>query len=244
MFRASHPNRVPSAAIAAMLVLSSCGLEPPVSITNRPLAEQLDQQRTEQTSVSAANGANASVAPESLAFSEALADGAFVRLHITNDGVPASLRSGPGSAYDQLSEVPSGSEVLATGNQTGEWVHVMYADFDGWVTTRRISFDSGEGGGDQIIAAADVDRSPVTYVVIGEAVGVNIRAEADAASALVSGAAVGSQVVGTGNTEGAWVEVIFDGVTGWAAGNYLEPAGPASSTVTSTTVGPTQNVDE
>ncbi len=242
MSRASHPNRVPSLVIGAILVLSSCALESPVSITDRPLAERLDEQRTDRTSVPEANEASASVAPESLAFSEALAKGAFVRLHITNEGVPASLRSGPGSAYDQLSEVPGGSEVLATGNQTGEWVHVMYADFEGWVSARRISFDSTEGDGDQIIAADDVDRTPVTYVVIGEAIGVNIRAEADAASELVSGAAVGSHVVGTGNTDGAWVEVTFDGVTGWASGNYLEPAG--TSAVTSTTVEPTQNVDE
>jgi len=227
-----------------MLVLSSCVLESPVSITDRPLADQLDEQRADPTSVPEANQVGASLAPEALAFSEALAEGAFVRLHITNEGVPASLRSGPGSAYDQISEVPSGSEVLATGNRTGEWVHVMYADFDGWITTRRISFDAGEGDGDQIIAADDVDRTPVTYVVIGEAIGVNIRAEPDAASELVSGAAVGSQVIGTGNTEGAWVEVIFDGVTGWAAGNYLQPEVPATSTVTSTTAEPTQNLDE
>ncbi len=254
MFRVRHLNRVPGAACVALLVLSSCALESPVSITNRPLAEQLDEQRDALTADLEELAAGATEAPESIAFGEALAQGAFVRLHITNEGIPAALRSGPGSAYDQLAEIPSGSEVLTTGNQTGEWVHVVYGDFEGWVSTRRVSFDSRPADGDQIIAADDVDRTPVTYVVIGEAIGVNIRATPDAASELVSGAAVGSQVVGTGNTEGTWIEVTFDGVTGWASGNYLEittpptttstPTPTTTNTPTPTTVEPTQNMDE
>lgn len=215
-----------------------------MSITNRPLAEQLEDQRTDPPQDLEPVEAGATVAPESLAFSEALAQGGFVRLHITNEGIPAVLRSGPGSAYEQLAAVPSGSEVLATGNQTGEWIHVEYADFEGWVSMRRISFDSQSGADDQIVAATDVDRTPVTYVVIGEAIGVNIRSEPNAAAELVSGAAVGSQVVGTGNTEGAWIEVTFEGVTGWASGNYLEPVTPQSTPATTTTLQPPQNMDE
>ncbi len=55
--------------------------------------------------------------------------------------------------------------------------------------------------------------------------GVNIRSEPDVSSLLVSGASTGANVVGTGATEGAWLEVTYDGVTGWASGNYLEPVG-------------------
>ncbi len=243
------------AGSVATIGLSSCALESPVSITDRPLAEELEEQGVSRTSVPEALEVGETVAPGALAFNEALADGAFVRLHITDEGIPAALRSGPGSAYDQLSDIPAGSEVLATGNQTGDWVHVMYADFEGWITTRRISFESSDGRQD-IIAASDVDRTPVTYVVIGQAIGVNMRAEPDATSDLVSGAAVGSQVEGTGRTEGTWIEVIFDGVTGWASGNYLQPTdaptAPPSATAPSTsgapsgdaTVDVTQNTDE
>ncbi len=244
------------AGFVATIGLSSCALESPVSITDRPLVEQLEEQGVSRTSVPETLAVGETVAPAVLAFNEALAEGAFVRLHITDEGIPAVLRSGPGSAYDQLSDVPAGSEVLATGSQTGEWVHVMYADFEGWITTRRISFESFGEGSQDIVAASDVDRTPVTYVVIGQAIGVNMRAEPDATSDLVSGAPVGSQVVGTGRTEGTWIEVTFDGVTGWASGNYLQPAdapaAPSNATAPSTSAPPsgdttvevTQNTDE
>lgn len=236
------------------MLLSACAIESPVSITDRPLSEKLSEIRAaDSTDLRSLDEAMSDAAPAAIAFTEALADGDFVRLHVTNEGVPATLRSGPGRFYDPLSEVPSGAEVLATGNQTGEWLHVMYADFDGWITARRVTIDESAGS-QPVVDAANVDRSPVTYVVSGEAIGVNIRAEPDAGSELVSGAPVGSVVTGSGNTEGTWVEVTYDGVTGWASGNYLElanangsvlnPTAGADAAVTTTTVAETQNTDE
>jgi len=237
---ASRSNCLLGISFVVLLVgASSCSLESPVSVTNRPLAEQLEERDGQLAA--AARESSALLNPEALAFNEALDEGALVRLRITEEGIPAALHSGPASAYEVLSEIPAGSEVLATGNQTGEWVHVVYGDFDGWVSTVRIAFDDSAPNAQQIVTADVVGLTPVTYVVVGEAIGVNIRAEPDGSSELVSGASVGSHVVGTGNTEGAWVEVVFDGVTGWASGNYLEATGFMAP---GTTGEQTQNRDE
>lgn len=241
-------------AMCVGVLLSACAIESPVSVTDRPLAEKLDDMRDgATTNVDDSFETTTDAAPDALAFNDALAAGDFVRLNVTSEGVPAILRSGPGQFYEPLSEVPSGAEVLATGNKTGEWLHIVYADFEGWITNRRVTLDT-TAGSESVVDANDVDRSPVSYVVIGEAIGVNMRAEPDAASELVSGAPVGSVVTGSGNTEGAWVEVTYQGVTGWASGNYLEladanglaanPSPDTTATPTTTTVAETQNTDE
>lgn len=245
MSRNRRRLRVVAAIATGCVVIGGCSLESPVSVTDRPLAEQLEDRRVSVVDEASAEPQEiASSAPQSLAFAEALATGGLVRLHVTDEGVPLSLRSGPGAGYDILADVPSGAEVLATGNRTGEWVHVMYADFDGWVPLRRVTFDEVDDD-QQLVDASLVERTPVTYVVVGEAIGVNIRREPDATSELVSGAPAGSLVTGSGNTSDAWVEVTYQGVTGWASGNYLELLdADAVATSTSTTVAVTLNTDE
>lgn len=232
--------------LMALWTLTSCAFESPVSVTDRPLAEKLDDRQVSSDDTPGLLQVDVGeVAPQSLAFAEARATGDFLRLHVSAEGVPAGLRSGPGPSYDLLADVPSGAEVLATGNRTGEWVHVMYADFDGWLSARRVTFDARDD--EELVDAGDVEATTVTYVVSDEAIGVNIRVEPDASAELVSGAPAGSFVTGSGNTEGAWIEVSYDGVTGWASGNYLEPIDGDSSDFppsTTTTVAVTLNTDE
>lgn len=211
-----------AAAICSVLLVSSCSFESLVTVTDRPLAEQLDERGRSDLVREETSEPENTVGPVSLAFREALEPGDLLRLQVTDEANAADLRSGPGPAYDLVSEVPSGVEVLGTGNRTGEWVHVQYGDFEGWVRARRVSLAS-TAEQDQVIQADDVDRTPVRYVVVGEAIGVNIRSEPNAVSDLVGGAPVGSHVVGTGSTEGSWIEITFEGVTGWSSGNYLEP---------------------
>lgn len=248
MSRPRHPIALLGLVLTAGFSFGGCAIESPISVTDRPLAEQLEDRLADAGEAAGDNVDSAGgAAPESLAFAEALATGDFLRLHVTAEGVPAGLRSGPGSSYDLLSDVPPGAEVYATGSRTGEWVHVMYADFDGWLSARRVTFDA-TGEAEQFVDAGAVQGTPVTYVVVGEAIGVNLRSEPDATSELVSGAPTGSFVTGSGNTEGTWIEVTYEGVTGWASGNYLDPVDgdrPVETTATTTTtVAVTLNTDE
>jgi uncharacterized protein YraI len=206
--------------LAAMLLTTTCAVEPPVSVSDRPLADRIAERPADGQTPGVTTGAAA--VPDRLAFADSDGSGDLLRVTVMDDDVVTPLRSGPGAGFDQIAGIPSGAEVLATGNQTGDWVHVLYGDFDGWIMAVRARAPEA-GSARQTVDATEAQSTPVVYVVSGEAIGVNIRTEPDASSLLVSGAAVGANVVGTGQTEGAWIEVIYDGVTGWASGNYLEP---------------------
>ncbi len=218
----------------SLLFVTGCGsLGSPVSVSDRPLSERIDERNAELAATElppVVDDGIASTTPEAIAFSDTLASGDFLRLYVSTNGVDTSLRSGPGSSYDEIAALTSGAEVLATGNQTGEWVYVVYGDFEGWVSNRRLSI--GDVTPDEaVVTAAEVDSSAVLYVVDGDSIGVNMRAEPNANAELVSGAPAGSEVVGTGRIEGTWVEITFNGVTGWSSGNYLTKIGTVDGTV-------------
>jgi hypothetical protein len=126
--------------LTSLTFLAACGsFESPVEITNRPLSESIDDRNSELASaaIQSVDDSGAPVSrPDAVAFSDTLASGDFLRLNVIANGTDTPLRSGPGSAYDELTMLPNGAEVLATGNQTGEWVYVVYGDFEGW---RRIA---------------------------------------------------------------------------------------------------------
>lgn len=212
----------------SLFLMTGCGsLGSPVSITDRPLSERIDERNAElavATVPAVPDGAIAESTPEAIAFSDTLASGDFLRLFVSTNGVDTALRSGPGTSYAEIAQLTSGAEVLATGTQTGEWVYVVYGDFEGWVNNRRLSIGD-VAPSDAVITADEVDSSAVVYVVDGDSIGVNMRAEPNAQAELVSGAPAGSEVTGTGRIEGTWVEITFNGVTGWSSGNYLSKIG-------------------
>lgn len=218
-----------------MFVTGCASLGSPVAITDRTLSERIEERDAERAAaVEAAEGSDDGVAeatPTAIAFSDTLASGDFLRLYVSTNGVNTILRSGPGASYAELAQLTSGDEVLATGNQTGEWVYVVYGDFEGWVSNRRLSIGD-VAPGEAIVPASEVDTSAVLYVVHGDSIGVNMRAEPNAQSALVSGAPAGSEVAGTGRTNGSWIEITYSGVTGWSSGNYLSPIGTVGSPAT------------
>lgn len=215
-----------------IVVLSGCGsLGSPVSITDRPLAEQMEDRAAGQSSTTLpdVNENDSSLStPEAIAFSDALASGNFLRLDIDTNGIDTALRTGPGNEYEALASLGDGVEVLATGDQAGEWVYVIYGDLDGWVSNRRLSFGDGTAG-PVIVQADEIEESFTVYEVYGNVVGVNIRAGANPKAELVTGAPTGSQVVGTGRTDGSWIEITYNGLTGWSSGNYLRPVGSQAS---------------
>lgn len=210
------------------LIASGCSvsLGSPVEVTNRPLAEQIADRNE------AAETASESI-PGALAFAQQWPAGAFLRLDVAESGSEVALRSGPSSTFDQISDVPPGSEVIATGNQTGEWVHVLYAAFDGWIHVDNIVLGSVI---DETVDLASLDEETILYQVIGD-IGVNIRSAPSVNGELVGGASGGAEVLGTGEVSGSWIEIEHDGVTGWASGRWLRPLNDVS-TAPATTAAP------
>lgn len=224
-------------AIVILAMLVGCRLGNPVSVDDRSLAERLDERRSAADAPAVAPEVSDTrtiepeapdAAPDAIALSTPdppqISPSQAVVAEIVGSRIGVKLRTGPGPGYDEVLVVPADARVNTTGNITGEWTQIRYGDFEGWVPIRMLRL-SESSTGDTIPADGDRFGEPgVVYVVAGTEVGVNIRATADAASELVSGAPVGSEVVSTGRTSDVWVEVEFHDVTGWAFGGYLRPA--------------------
>ena len=213
--------------MAVALLISGCGLRSPVRIDDPPLSERMEDRRTEAARAAEAVAAELEAEagpPARLAFDAQAQFAQLIVAELVGAPLGAKLRSGPGSGYDELRVIPADGMVETTGNLTGEWVQVRYGDLEGWMRIILLTPTISEDGE---LIEADPAPTPVpgtTYVVAGTEVGVNIRDE-PIVGELVSGAPIGSIVTGTGNTDGQWIEVVFNDVTGWAFGGYLEPTG-------------------
>ena len=192
----------------AGLLASGCSVGSPVSVTNRPLAEQLEERAAE---VQVEDG------PEAIAFTDTWESGTFLRLDVANATQPV-LRSGPGPDFSETIQVEAGAEVLATGNQTGEWIHVLYTSFEGWIHTDQVAIAIER-------TAPPIEesrRQTITYTIASEFGGLNVRSGPGTQHTLLFGTSNGDVVGGTGNIENGWVEVIVDGETGWVAGRHVQ----------------------
>ena len=191
------------------LLASGCSLGSPVSVTNRPLAEQLDERAAELESLEET--------PEAVAFTDTWESGTFLRLD-TTEGAEPILRSGPGANFGETTRVEAGAEVLATGNQTGEWIHVLYSAFEGWIHA-----DDIEIAIERTAPPIEESRQEIIrYVIASEYGGLNVRSGPGTQHDLLLGTSNGDEVQGTGNIDGAWVEVVVDGTTGWVAGRHVQ----------------------
>lgn len=225
-------SRVASLGLVVAL-MTGCALESPIEVSDRPLSERLADRRaeteaSEQAALDAAEsvdtddgdeaGISADAAPDAIALTDVeLFEAPGLILLIDGNLLGIELKDGPGSGYRMIASIPFGAEVVTLGAMTGEWTYVAYADFDGWIYSQLASLEDASGAGTQ---PADTGE-PNTYVVSDEVIGVNMRSGPTVDDELVSGAPAGSIVEGTGRTSDEWVEVTFNGVTGWAHGRYL-----------------------
>ena len=192
----------------AGFLASGCSLGSPVSVANRPLAEQLEE-RNAQIQVEET--------PEAIAFTDTWESGTFLRLDVANGEQPI-LRSGPGPSFEEAARIEFGAEVLATGNQTGEWIHVLYSAFEGWIRTDQVDIAIER-------TAPPIEesrRDTITYIIASEFGGLNVRSGPGTQHDLLLGTSNGDEVRGTGNIENGWVEVIVEGTTGWVAGRHVQ----------------------
>lgn len=210
-----------------LLILAGCGeltqAGSPVEVTNLTLSETM-AQRAEQTSVvplvdqveDAPDSTDS--APQALAFSEALETGEYVPVNVIAGASGAGLFSGPDEVYEQLKLLPSGTDAQATGEIDGDWAYIVHNGVEGWIESRRLTLHDLP---ERELEVQEQEHSGSTYVV--GPVGVNIRTQPNADGTLLASASSGDQLHATGNTSRHWVEVTYQGVTGWASGNYINP---------------------
>ena len=203
-------NRWLASCAVAAAIATGCSGGSPVTVTNRPLAEQLQERREAQQVEQDV--------PDAIAFAETWEAGTFLRLNLTGAEERAVLRSGPGDSFGQTALIETGVEVLTTGNQTGEWVHVLYSAFEGWIHA-----DDIEIAIERTAPPIEESRQEIIrYVIASEYGGLNVRSGPGTQHDLLLGTSNGDEVQGTGNIDGAWVEVVVDGTTGWVAGRHVQ----------------------
>ena len=119
-----------------------------------------------------------------------------------------NLRAGPGLGFDVLLVMPPGAEVAVTGNPEGGFYPVSFAGTGGWAAGDYLSI-AGGGGGSQ---ATTTDS-------------LNLRAGPGLGFDVLLVMPPGAGVAITGEPEGGFYPVTFDGADGWASGDYLAFAG-------------------
>lgn len=230
------PKRLRTYVLLAILAifLSSCGeltqVGSPVEVTNRTLSETI-AERAELAALQPVVEEPEeeldldNMAPEALAFAEALESGEIIEMNIIAGVSGAGLFNGPSDVYEQLEILPSGRDVEATGEVSGEWAVIVHDGIEGWVEARRLTLhDLPER--DLVLPEPDpsIDGTGASGVYVVGSVGVNIRTQPNADGRLLTSASSGDRLQATGNTSRHWVEVSYNGITGWASGNYVSPA--------------------
>lgn len=216
--------------VLGALLLSGCGelgeIGAPIAVTNTPLAERIESR---QADIEEAEVVVES--PEALAFADALESGTTVLFNIDTGPSGTALFAGPGRGYSQLTRLPAGADVVSTGAQTGEWALVTYEDSEGWVNTRRLTLEDLPEQ-ELVITSYTVEETVTVYGVRSGNNSVNIRSGPDVTNSRLVSAPRGSELIATGNTSRHWVEVTYNGTTGWASGNFIDLIGTRTVTRT------------
>lgn len=125
-----------------------------------------------------------------------------------------NMRSAPNGTIS--GQVPDTSVVVLTGTATSDWSEISYHNRTGWVSTHflvRVLGDLNDRGA-AMTAGVAVTNTPGS-------VGINIRdfPNGDVIARMVAG----EYATVAGPPDGDWVEISFEGLTGWALVELLVP---------------------
>ncbi|MCC8356431.1 MAG: SH3 domain-containing protein [Oscillospiraceae bacterium] len=138
-------------------------------------------------------------------------------VYTTGSGV--NLRSGPGTDYEVIASVASGTE-LARSAITGNWSEVTYEGQVCYVNNSLITTE----------APTSSEDDGVTVYVVGD---VNLRSGPDTSYDVVAVATAGTALTRTGTT-GDWSIISYNGETVYAYSSYLSTTATAAETTTDT----------
>lgn len=123
-----------------------------------------------------------------------------------------NLRDGPSLGASVLDVMPSGAGVGLTGESSGDFVGVSYGGQRGWAAPAYLRADGIDGATSVTLVATDT---------------LNLRAGPSTSDEILTVMQVGSLVQATGETRYGFARVRFNGISGWAASDFLNDGGPA-----------------
>lgn len=127
-----------------------------------------------------------------------------------------NLRAGPSTSEQVLTVMPAGSMVTLTGDAANGFYAVNYAGTAGWAFGDYLDFPNAS-------SASAAGTATVTSDL-------NLRAGPSTAETVLAVMPGGAVVTLTGEAENGFLSVDYNGIAGWAFGDYLSTgSGPAAS---------------
>jgi uncharacterized protein YraI len=144
-----------------------------------------------------------------------------------------NVRSGPGTEYTVLDKLRPGSSVDITGRTAdNNWLRVNWNGAEGWVSAGVADITGDLAAAPEAVAGETaVLRNPLgeatsdpssDNVVIITRFNTSLRAEPAASAARLAIIPFNTELaVNARNADGTWVQVTYDGETGWVLANLL-----------------------
>jgi uncharacterized protein YraI len=135
----------------------------------------------------------------------------------TNTTSALNLRMGPGTDYDVRLVMPYGAELTLTGATDGGFVGVIYNGTNGWASQDYLAqtgqwTDSGANGSGTAFTTSSL----------------NLREGPSMSDRVLLVMPGSAEVSLSGDEQDGWVEVSYNGTSGWAASSYLSDSKPTS----------------
>lgn len=124
---------------------------------------------------------------------------------ISATGSTVNIRSGPGLSYEVIGSMKQGDTAQQL-SRSGDWIEIRYGNSEGWVASWLVSTEQ----------AADTS----SQTAISSVDSLNIRAQADLSSAVLSKMNAGEQAEVIAS-HGDWTEVQFRNVRGFVSTQYI-----------------------
>ncbi|HEV2108989.1 MAG TPA: SH3 domain-containing protein [Thermomicrobiales bacterium] len=144
-----------------------------------------------------------------------------------------NLRNGPSLGAAVLTVMPDGARVAVTGSAQGGFAPVTYGGLSGWAAMDYLLVD---GQSPPAPAPADPDPNPAPSrgsMTVTEAL--NLRAGPNTSAAILTVMPAGARVEITGGGQNGFLPVAYNGVSGWAFGEFLNAGGAPPATPPPTT---------
>lgn len=154
---------------------------------------------------------------------------------VTDAPLGLNVRSGPGTDFDVVAQIETGTVVAATGaiHEATGWVEVALGDASGWVTPGYVQATAPPAANTAFGSATPTPLPTPTPLVApilevsGVPLGLNLRSGPATTYPVVSEIETGSIVVTSGRTrstdDGEWTEIEHNGLTGWVYSAFLIP---------------------
>lgn len=121
-------------------------------------------------------------------------------------GTTVNVRSGPGLSYSLLGDLEQG-ETASVISKQGDWLEVRTDDQEGWIAS-------------WLTTAASEEPTAAGQTAVSSVNGLNVRAQADLSSAVLTKMNAGEQAEVL-STTGDWIEISFRNTRGFVSKQYI-----------------------